>query len=246
MATLRRLVAVDLVRVYAEETGTSLVTTLAWGDEVEVETVNSKFAKVRVPRFEELPDGTIEPSFAPGFIRPTKSSGLSPADCLAEKKDASVLIIDFVDVQQGDAAVIETPGGKIVLVDGGDNQLYARCLASRYRGSSAGSPKEIDLLLVTHGDADHFAGSSRKETELLGPTRTVAGRLLVTGLETDLLAVADAEFSFLAGAGVALEVLGPTPVLSGATTGLPFLGSPPKGPRVGHESLSLDTKGFGG
>lgn len=41
-------------------------------------------------------------------------------------------------------------------------------------------------------------------------------------------------------------MLGPTPVLSGAIRGLPFLGSPPKGPRVGHESLSLDTKGFGG
>lgn len=313
MATLRRVIAVDLARVYAEETGTSLVTTLAWGDEVEVETVNSKFARVRVPRFQELPDGTIEPSFVTGYIRPPKSGKLSPAKCLAEKKDVGVLKVDFVDVQQGDAAVIETPGGKIVLVDGGDNQLFARYLASRYRGSSAASPKEIDLLLVTHGDADHFAGlteihesetnasprkrffihparvyhnglvkrptKNRKETELLGATRTVGGRLLVTGLESDLLAVDDAEmnepfrrwkgalaawrkrgairfrrierdddaeFSFLNDEGLFIEVLGPMPMKSGATTGLPFLGSPPKGPRVGHESLSLDTKGFGG
>lgn len=98
-------------------------------------------------------------------------------------------------MQQGDAAVIETPGGKTILVDGGDNRLFARYLASRYRGSSAAAPKDIDLLLVTHGDADHFAGSSRKETELLGPTRVVDGRLVVTGLETDLLAVADAEMN---------------------------------------------------
>lgn len=78
MATLRRLVAVDLVRVYAEETGTSLVTTLAWGDEVEVETVASKFAKVRIPRFEELPDGTIGPSFAQASSAPRSRAAFRP------------------------------------------------------------------------------------------------------------------------------------------------------------------------
>ena len=77
---------------------------------------------------------------------------------MATRSEAGVLRIDFVDVQQGDGSVIETPGGKVVLVDGGDNQLFARYLASRFRRTSASKPKEIDCILVTHGDADHFLG----------------------------------------------------------------------------------------
>lgn len=69
--------------------------------------------------------------------------------------------VNFVDVQQGDGAVIESPDGKIMLVDGGDNQLFARYLAARFRGTSEANPKEIACILVTHGDADHFAGLTK-------------------------------------------------------------------------------------
>src|SRR5262249_18834184 len=73
-------------------------------------------------------------------------------------KDSKILKLDFVDVQQGDGSVIETPKGKVITIDGGDNQLFARYLANRFRGTSATKPKEIDCVLVTHGDADHFLG----------------------------------------------------------------------------------------
>ena len=66
--------------------------------------------------------------------------------------------MNFVDVQQGDGSVIESPDGKVILVDGGDNQLFARYLAGRFRGTTPASPKDIECILVTHGDADHFAG----------------------------------------------------------------------------------------
>ena len=33
-----------------------------------------------------------------------------------------------------------------------------RYLAGRFRGTTAASPKDIECILVTHGDADHFAG----------------------------------------------------------------------------------------
>ena len=36
--------------------------------------------------------------------------------------------------------------------------MFARYLASRFRGTTAKRPKEIDCILVSHGDADHFAG----------------------------------------------------------------------------------------
>ena len=55
--------------------------------------------------------------------------------------------LEEVDVQQGDGAVIESPQGKIILVDGGDNQLFARYLAARFRGTSDDKPKEIDCIL---------------------------------------------------------------------------------------------------
>jgi beta-lactamase superfamily II metal-dependent hydrolase len=93
---------------------------------------------------------------------------MSVEDVVVPMEQSRVLKVDFVDVQQGDGAVIETPGGKVVLLDGGDNQLFARYLASRYRFTSDASPKEIEVIVVSHGDADHFAGLTRiqaSETE---------------------------------------------------------------------------------
>jgi beta-lactamase superfamily II metal-dependent hydrolase len=69
-----------------------------------------------------------------------------------------VLSVDFVDVQQGDAAVVESPSGAVMLIDGGSNQLFARYLANRFPGTSATAPRKVDAIVVTHGDADHFAG----------------------------------------------------------------------------------------
>ena len=84
--------------------------------------------------------------------------GTKPADVVIERSKNNVLKVDFVDVQQGDGAVLETPKGQVMLIDGGDNQMFARYLASRFRGTSDDRPKEIDCILVTHGDADHFEG----------------------------------------------------------------------------------------
>lgn len=73
--------------------------------------------------------------------------------------DNKVLKVNFVDVQQGDGMVIESPDGKVIL-DGGDNQMFARYLAGRFRNTSLQQPKPVDCIVVTHGDADHFSGLS--------------------------------------------------------------------------------------
>ena len=152
------VVNVDLADVWAEQSRKKFLRTLAWGDEVSVTSVTSARIEVETVYFNEQPDGSILPVKETGFIEPAKSSGLKTADIVRPKAQNDVLKVNFVDVQQGDGTVIESPDGKVILVDGGDNQLFARYLAGRFRGTTAASPKDIECILVTHGDADHFAG----------------------------------------------------------------------------------------
>jgi hypothetical protein len=122
---------------------------LAFGDKVEVlqEGSGSTPSKVRAL---ELFDGNIEGTIKGKPFR-TREKG--------------VLRFSMVDVQQGDGIVLETPPDendqtKIVFIDGGDNKLFARHVAARFqhRQSSSSNPLEVDLMLITHGDADHFEG----------------------------------------------------------------------------------------
>lgn len=162
----RQVINVDLAEVYASEDKKGFLRTLGWGDEIEVLDTTEKHVEIRTTRFEERQDGSIEPVDASGFIVPSASSGIEPGEVFIEREDSRVLKIDFVDVQQGDACVVETPGGQVVFIDGGEQQLFARYLANRFRGTSEAEPREVDCILVTHGDADHFAGLVRiKESE---------------------------------------------------------------------------------
>lgn len=320
------VINVDLASVYdkPDGTGRKLLTTLAWGDYVEVLETTDAFLKISTVRFDTKPDGSILPVTTEAFIAPPKSARradgrkMTPADVVIPRNDSTVLKVNFVDVQQGDGAVIESPDGRVILIDGGDNQMFARYLAARFRGSSLEKPKQIECMLVTHGDADHFSGlteihksernseprkrlfiapkrvyhnglvkrpskdaakKARPDKELLGPTRTVDGVTILTGLADSLLDVPDAEmnepfkewkealaawnarsaiefrrlsfgnddaFSFLANEGISISVLGPMPTTKGGVTGLKFLGNPPSGPRIGHESLGLEDKAFKG
>ncbi len=117
----------------------SRTTVLAWGDPIEILGKEDGRTRVRVHERGARPfEGTVR-----GTRIPTRPE--------------SVLKFSMVDVQQGDAMVLETPAGRKILIDGGDNKLFARYLAARYRGTSAENPLDIDAIIVTHGDADHFA-----------------------------------------------------------------------------------------
>ncbi len=67
---------------------------------------------------------------------------------------AGTLRVDFIDVGQGDAALVTSPTGKTVLIDGGPHhsapQLTA-FLAAHLQGP-------IDLVLLTHRHEDHLGG----------------------------------------------------------------------------------------
>src|SRR4029078_4729934 len=153
----RRAINVDLAALVREDG--SFRTMLAWGDPVDVLEQTSTRVKVRTTDYVTQPDGSIKPQDGYGYVkRKATVPGQGSVETTAAPESVPVMKVDFVDVQQGDAAVIETPAGKVITVDGGDNQLFARYLAGRLRGTTADAPKEIDAMVVSHGDADHFAG----------------------------------------------------------------------------------------
>lgn len=310
----QRVIDVDLADVWAEPNRKKLRRTMAWGDEVTVVAQTPTHLEIEVVVFKAQLDGSVLPEKQTGFIVPKK---ITPAKATRKLSDNEVLRVNFVDVQQGDGAVIESPDGKVILVDGGDNQLFARYLAGRFRGTSAAAPKDIDCILVTHGDGDHFSGltqistsetntnplkrlfirprrvyhngivkrpskkdgKSVPEKEMLGATKKTGGDLFITGLEQDLLAVPDTEmnqpfkawkkalkgfkergpidfrrlefgdkqaFGFFNNGDLKIEVLGPLTTKIDGKSALRFLGEPPQGPRIGHESLDADAGDFTG
>lgn len=115
---------VDLAGVYDKhDEGRKLLTMLAWGDDVDVVEVTTRYLRINAVRFETAGDGSILPVTTEAFIVPPASakkpdgSKLTPADVVIPKEKNAVLKVNFVDVQQGDGAVIEIarrtdyPGG---------------------------------------------------------------------------------------------------------------------------------------
>lgn len=73
-----------------------------------------------------------------------------------EKKLPGEMRLHFVDVGQGDCAVVELPDGKLMIVDGGNDLTdHARTV---YRYVQALGYDRVDHLVVTHPDEDHYAG----------------------------------------------------------------------------------------
>jgi beta-lactamase superfamily II metal-dependent hydrolase len=67
---------------------------------------------------------------------------------------AGTLRVDFIDVGQGDAALITSPTGKTVLIDGGPRRS-SPALISFLAGHARGP---LDLILLTHRHEDHLGG----------------------------------------------------------------------------------------
>lgn len=64
------------------------------------------------------------------------------------------LQVHYLDVGQGDSALIETPSGVQVLVDGGSNATVLRRLGEEMSFFD----RSIDVVMGTHPDKDHIAG----------------------------------------------------------------------------------------
>jgi competence protein ComEC len=64
------------------------------------------------------------------------------------------LIVDFLDVGQGDAIFIETPQHHQILIDGGPDTT----VLSKLQKLMPKQDRSIDLVMLTHPEKDHFAG----------------------------------------------------------------------------------------
>ncbi|MEX2341275.1 MAG: MBL fold metallo-hydrolase [Candidatus Paceibacterota bacterium] len=74
---------------------------------------------------------------------------LGPSLCNPE-----LLCVVFLDVGQGDAAFIQSPSGRQMLIDTGRNQDVLRALSE----VMSFSDRDIDYVMATHPDADHIGG----------------------------------------------------------------------------------------
>jgi competence protein ComEC len=78
------------------------------------------------------------------------------------RRHNSELIVTFLDVGQGDAAVIESPGGRVVLIDtggvsSGGAQDEGRLVVEPFLRREG--VNHIDAILLTHPHADHIGGA---------------------------------------------------------------------------------------
>lgn len=129
------------------------------------------------------------------------------------------LVVKFFDVGQGDSALLVTPTGKQILIDGGPD-------TSALRGLGKSMPffdRSIDLLVLSHPDLDHIGAFP----EVLRRYRV--GGVLMTGIDEDKpryrefltlmqeldipLLVADPGRDIDLGDGVVLDVLWPRETL---------------------------------
>lgn len=73
-------------------------------------------------------------------------------------RTTAALKMFFVDVGQGDGAIVEAPNGRL-LIDGGPSKSYYKFLRHRYWPLiEAGEQVHFDAVVVSHPDTDHFKG----------------------------------------------------------------------------------------
>jgi beta-lactamase superfamily II metal-dependent hydrolase len=123
-----------------------LVGTLAWGDAIRVEGRRFELAR-------------REWDAAKRQYATRTYEGDLPKK--ARFRDGNLLKVRFIDVGQGDGTIVETPEGRIILIDGGEELHMRRYLNVAFSHVLKAKPLHCDAIVVTHGDADHFAGLTR-------------------------------------------------------------------------------------
>ncbi|MBI3074217.1 MAG: MBL fold metallo-hydrolase [Deltaproteobacteria bacterium] len=71
-----------------------------------------------------------------------------------QKTDARKLVVTFFDVGQGDSALVQTPSGKTILIDGGPPEA-GPVLVEKLKAMGI---EALDLVIASHPHADHIGG----------------------------------------------------------------------------------------
>ena len=161
----KRIIDHDLVKVYGDRFDKwkdkteqdKLIKMLYWGDEVEMPTPGQA-SDENVGRVDVRVYNYGKGKNQDGYIKKNKKGGKFLPLNLRAGSGKHLLEVTFVDVQQGDATLIRTPDRKLIVVDGGEEVFLARILASMFPFTTRANPLDIDALVISHGDADHFSG----------------------------------------------------------------------------------------
>lgn len=171
--------------------------TLFWGDEINlVRTTADAYVVSLDVRNEERKRVTVE------AMLPKKTTRF---------RDERLLKVRFVDVGQGDGAIVETPGGQLVLIDGGEGEEFRRYFHTAFAYRLKGKPVPCAAVVMTHGDSDHYKGLLKLFTtdplvsservfhngivrvakgsdpkKCFGPSKSDGGDWYITGLMDDL------------------------------------------------------------
>jgi beta-lactamase superfamily II metal-dependent hydrolase len=140
----------DVVRFYdfgKPRTKVNFAATLFWGDQVRV----IGPGKIELAR-------RVWDAVKKKYITETRVCAIPKG---LRFRDEPLLKARFIDVGQGDGAIIETPDGKLIIVDGGEEDHLRRYINVAFGHVLRSKPLECAAIVITHGDADHFAGLTR-------------------------------------------------------------------------------------
>ncbi len=73
---------------------------------------------------------------------------------LLSQKSGTELQVSFLSIGQGDSTYIQAPNGRQMLIDGGPRGSLVKVLKTEMPPGDT----SIDVVLLTHPDADHYAG----------------------------------------------------------------------------------------
>jgi competence protein ComEC len=91
-------------------------------------------------------------AFALGLPSSAAAQGSPSAPPYCALRDSVGLLITFLDVGQGDATLVESPGGRRLLIDGGpSSQGVARDLRAL-------GVRRLELVVASHNHLDHIGG----------------------------------------------------------------------------------------
>lgn len=128
--------ASPLIKVFKNRTGSTVVANIILGEWLRI---------------------VDEPIPATGRIHVKYRGGIGyvePTDLTRKRQ----LEIFFIDVSQGDGILIQTPGDRRILIDGGKSDDTYEFIINKYRLDKPDHYTDFDAIIATHSDDDHTKG----------------------------------------------------------------------------------------